>query len=241
MKTNALVLAGIFFICAGGLAAQSVTITKKTIIYTRPKAANDWRKHFSITWPHVRTADPAVTRKIQNALNYKTVLDVDVNDELQGDGGLEGATFEVEYNKRGLLCVLFYAEGSGAYPSSMSRRVLINSRTGKVLGSDDLFTDLPGLIAMVKKAQLVNIEAARVVIKEDPDFSDMIDPFEESAQYFPLKLDQMTISDKDVTFHHNYGFRHMIKALEPDGDFTYTWTQLRPYIKHGGPFAVFAR
>src|SRR6476620_12214885 len=99
MKTKALVLAGIFVVCASGLVAQSVTITQKTIVYTRPKAEEDWRKHFSITWPHVRAANPAVTRKIQKALNYMTVLQMDVNEELQGEGGLEEATFEVEYNK----------------------------------------------------------------------------------------------------------------------------------------------
>jgi hypothetical protein len=241
MKTKTLVLTGIVFVSASGLAAQSVTITQKTIVYTRPKAEEDWRKHFSITWPHVRAASPAVTRKIQNALSYKTVLDVDLNDELQGEGGLEGATFEVEYNKKGLLGVMLYAEGMGAYPASLTRRVLINSRTGNVLGPTDLFTDLPGLIAMVKKKQRIEIAAARVVIKEDPDFGDMIDPFEESAQISPLKLDQMTISEKAITFHHNYEFRHQIKALEPDGDFTYTWVQLRPYIKRGGPLATFAR
>lgn len=58
--------------------------------------------------------------------------------------------------------------------------------------------------------------------------------FRDSEQYNKVSLNEFSISDRGVTFHHNYGFAHVAKALEPNGEFMFTWAQLKPFIKSGG-------
>jgi hypothetical protein len=234
MKIKAAAIAAILVASVAGLFAQSVTVTEKKTVYTRPKTADKFKNQFTITYPKVRASTSAISRKIENALSYKTLFDLDLNEELHGVQWLHEASFEVEYNKNGILGVMLFVEGSGAYPSGTTKRVLIDTRTGNVLRPGDLFTNLRGLTAMVRKVQRSEIEAAIVELKKDPENADIEDTFKESARYHPLKLDQITITDKGVTFHHDYDFAHVIKALEPDGEYSFTWAQLRPYLKKGG-------
>src|SRR5207253_11289299 len=113
---KALAIAAILLMCGLGTFAQSVTVTKKKIIYTRPKARDKYKKHFDIEWPKVKAATPAISRKIENALSYKRVLDLDLNEELRTSDWLHEASFDVEYNKNGILGVMMFMEGSAAYP-----------------------------------------------------------------------------------------------------------------------------
>ena len=241
MKTKALALAAILLMAAGGIFAQSVIVTKKKIVYTRPKSRDEYKKHFDIEWPKVKAATPALSRRIENALSYERVLGLDLNEELRGTAWLHEASFDVEYNKKGILGVMMFMEGSGAYASGTTKRVLIDTRTGNLLRPNDLFTNLPGLTALVKRAHRAEIVGALVDLKKDPENADIEDTFKESAQYPKLGLSQMTVTDKGVTFYHDYGFPHLITALQPDGEYVYTWKELRPYIKRNGAFAKFAR
>jgi hypothetical protein len=241
MKIKALALAAVLLMTGGSIFAQSVTVTKKKITYTRPKARDQYTKHFDIEWPKVKASTPAISRRIENALSYQRVLDLDLNQELHGSAWLHEASFDVEYNKHRILGVMMFMEGSGAYPSGTTKRVLVDTRTGNPLRPADLFANLPGLTAMLKKAQQAEIAAAIAELKKDPENTDIETTFKESAKYHPLKLDQMKVTDQGVTFYHDYAFAHVIQALQPDGEYPYTWAQLGPYIKQSGPLAAIAR
>lgn len=241
MKIRTLATAAMILTATAGAFAQSVAVTKRTMTYTRPKAVDKYKKHFSITYPKVRAATPAVSRKIEQALSYKRVLDLDVGEELRGANWLHEANFEVEYNKNGILEVMMFMEGSGAYPSGTTRRVTVDSRAGRTLRPQDLFTNLPGLLAMLKKARQDEVAAAMIELKKDPENADIEETFKESARYHKLELDQMMITDKGITFYHDYAFPHVIQALQPDGEYAFTWAQLRPFIKSDGPLAKLAR
>ena len=47
-------------------------------------------------------------------------------------------------------------------------------------------------------------------------------------------LEGFSVGDDGVTFTFDYGFPHVVKALEPDGKYFMTWNELRPFIKRGG-------
>ena len=95
---------------------------------------------------------------------------------------------------------------------------------------------------MVQKDLEKEIAAEIKRIRNEPDIGETKpeDLFEEKR--FQIEdLDGFSVDGSGVTFTYEYGFPHVIKALEPDGSFTYSWAQLKPYIKTTGLLARLAR
>ncbi|MFT3745497.1 MAG: hypothetical protein QM785_14545 [Pyrinomonadaceae bacterium] len=222
--------------------AQSVTITKKTVTYKRPKPQMDFKKSFTVEYPVVKAATPALSKKIEKAISPLTVLRINIKEEQTENQWLETAEFEVKYNDNGVICVSHFMEGTAAYPSSMTRDVVVDAKTGLVAKPASVFTNIPGLLAMVKKDQKEEIAAAIIEIKKEPDYQEP-EPAHlfENADFKAVNLDGFSVSKDGVTFSYSYGFPHVIQALEPSGQFTYSWEQIKPYIKRGGLLARIAR
>ena len=203
---------------------QSVVITSKKVTYTRPKPIEDYKKTFTINYPKVKASTPALSKKIEAAISYSTVLGLKLKEELGEYQWLEEADYDVGYNKKGILSITLSMDGSGAYPSGTSKNIVVDVKTGLRLKPADVFKNLYGLLAMVKKAKAKEVSDSIVEIKKDPENTDF-DPeglFKESDKYNKVTLDEFSVDDKGVTFIHNYGFPHVAKALEPSGGFTYT-------------------
>ncbi len=221
-------------ICSA-VSAQSVVVTSEKITYKRPKPMSEYKKSFEINYPKIKAATPALSKKIEAAVSYQNVLGLKLNDELRTYQWLETAEYEVLYNKNGIMSISLFMEGSAAYPSSTTKFVVVDLRTGMRVTPSTAFANATGLTALVKKAKNVEVAQAIIEIKKDKENNEEHpeDLFKESAQYHPVKLDQFTVSDKGITFHHDYGFAHVIQALQPSGEFFFTWTQLKPFIKAG--------
>jgi len=215
---------------------QSVVLTSKKVTYTRPKPIEDYKKTFTINYPKVKASTPTLSKKIEAAISYSSVLKLDLRGELRDEQWLEEADYEVGYNKNGALSITLSMEGSGAYPSGTTKHVVVDLRSGVRVRPADVFSNLSGLLAMVRKAKDREVAQAIVEIKKDPETKDIdpADQFKESSKYNPLKLDEFSVADDGVTFHYDYGFPHVIQALQPSGEFMFTWKQLKPYIKAGG-------
>ena len=222
--------------------AQSVTVTGKKIVYKRPKPISAEKKTFWINHPRVKAATPALSRKIQSAISFEKVIPLDINEEINEVQWLEEADFTVDYNKHNMLTVTLSIYGSGAYPSSSNTTVVVNTKTGSKIEARDIFSDLNGLAAMIKKAQDKEIAEGIEVIKQDPDMKET-DPKSlfENAQFTAEDIKEFSISDKGVTFMYEYGFPHVIQALQPSGKYFFTWEQLKPFIKPGGLLTRIAR
>ena len=222
-------------------AAQTVTVTPRKVTYKRPKPENETKKTFAVTYPRVKAATPALSQKIERAISYESVLGLRLNDELTKYQWLEEADFDVKYNKNGILCVQLSMDGSAAYPDGTIKVVCADTRVGVRARPADVFTNVVGLTAMVRKAQEKEKREAIPRIKKDaPDVEQPEQLF--GDKHFTSKdLDGYEVSDKGVTFHYDYDFIHVARALEPDGEFFYTWAQLRPYIKKGGLLTRVAR
>jgi hypothetical protein len=52
-------------------------------------------------------------------------------------------------------------------------------------------------------------------------------------------LNEFSVSDKGVTFLFDAGFPHAIQALQPEGEYFFSYAEIRPYIKRDGPLSVF--
>jgi hypothetical protein len=219
--------------------SQSVVVTGKKVTYTRPKPTLDFKKTFTINHPQVRAETPALSRKIESAISYEKVMPLIIKEEMDEYQWLEDADFEVVYNKDGALAIQLSVEGSAAYPSGSTKTVVVDTRTGSRVRPADVFVNLKGLAAMVRREQKKEIAASMKELRKENE-ADPESLFE-GADFKTANLDWFSISDKGVTFVYEYGFPHVIQALQPSGQFTFTWRQLRPYLKRGGLLSRIAR
>jgi hypothetical protein len=182
-------------------------------------------------------------KKIEAILNYEKTFDFKLKNQQSGeDTWLDSCDFKVNYNKNNILDVELFMEGSGAYPSTTNKYLVVNSKTGTRVKPADVFIKQDELAAMIKKAQKAEMKKAQADYKKDPDSADF-----DASEYFnnaDFKADNLwafTVSDKGVTFRYNYEFPHVALALQPVGDYFYSWSQLKTYIKSDGLFATFAK
>ena len=221
--------------------AQSVVITPKKITYKRPKPLVDFKKTFTVTRPIVKASTPALSRRIEAAISYEKVSDLNVKEELTEIQWLEEADFRVNYNKSGILDITNFITGTGAYPSSYERTVVIYTKTGVRVTPAAVFTDLAGLASKGKKAQEAEIKDGLAEIKkEDPDTENPENLFER-ADFKIENLNHFSISDAGVTFIYDYGFPHAIQALQPAGRYFFTWKDIKHHVKTAGLFGRFVR
>lgn len=235
MKTKVLLVLCFISLFSSASFAQSVTITGKKVTYKRPHPIMDHKLSFTVNYPKVKAASPALARKIESSISYEKVLGVNVKEELTEIQWLEEADYELLYNNNGLLCIDLSVNGSGAYPSGSSKTVVVDLGNGRTVTPSDVFTNLNGLVALVRKAQKKEIAAAIKEIKSDP-LNEEPDPaplFANSV-FKRSDLDGFSINDKGVTFTYDYGFPHVIQALQPEGKFFFSWKELKPYIRRGG-------
>lgn len=240
MKTivSAIVLA--VFVFAAHASAQTVIISPRKVTYKRPKPMSEYKTTFTVTYPKVKASSPALSKKIENTISYSKVLDLNVQEEITEYQWLEEADYEINYNARGILVITLSMNGTGAYPDGSSKTIAIDLKTGSRLRPADVFTNLTGLTAMIRKAQRDEVVKALKESNEDPENGDADSATLFAGKNFSAKdLDEFAVSGKGVTFIYDYGFPHAIQALEPDGRYSFTWDQLRRYIKRGGLLSKF--
>ena len=224
-----------------GAAGQSVVITGKKVTYTRKKPNQDFKKTFTVNYPKVKASTPALSRRIEAAISYRSILGLDLQEELTTVQWLEEADYKVIFNDKGVLCIELFMEGSAAYPDSVTKTAVVDLRTGRLVKTSDVFTDLPGLAAMVKKAQKKEIADAIVELKANPEFKDE-DPADlfKDADFRRKDLEGYSVKADGVTFKYDYGFPHVIQAVQPNGEYFFTWDQLRSFLVPGSLFARLA-
>ena len=210
--------------------SQSVVITPKKVTYKRPKPISEYKKSFIVTYPKVKAATPDLSKRIEMSISYEKNNNLNLKEEINDIQWLEEASYTVNYNKKNILDITLSSEGSGAYPSTYNKTVVVDLKTGNKVKPIDVFTNLSGLVANCQKLQQTEIKKAIVDIKkENPDEENPADLFKESN--FTVKnLDEFSVNDKGVTFIYNYDFPHVIQALQPDGQYFFTWAQLKPFI-----------
>jgi hypothetical protein len=239
MKTKILLIVAALLVFSSIEFAQ-VKVTAKLVNYSRPKTVeNENKREFSITYPVVSGANG---KKIEAILNYEKTFDFKLKDQQSGeDTWLDSCDFVIKYSRNSILDVMLQMEGSGAYPSVSTKYVVINTKTGTRVKPADVFIKLDDLAAMIKKVQKAEMKKAQADYKKDPDSADF-----DSSEYFnraDFKAENLwafTVADNGVTFHYNYEFPHALLALQPVGDYFYSWKQLKPYIKNNGLFNQFS-
>lgn len=254
IRLSALLLVLPITLCAvvaqspGALAQDRVVIEARRVVLLRSgKVARDFpeRNRAIVRYPIVRgLSDAAVLRRIQNTLAIKNVFDSSL-EEYRQDGWLSEFDYKVNYNKNYLLDITFSQSGMGAYPDTQTKHFLINLKSGLVIKAADAFNpdSLATLATMVHqklKAETKEIIKEVEVDKDsDADQKSSLKEQLDQLKFNVENLDEFSVRDKGVTFLYDAGFPHVIQALQPDGRYFFSYTELRPYIKRNGPLGVF--
>lgn len=242
MKTKFFLFIALIFAFATIGLAQTVKITPKTQTYTRPKPIVDFKKTFIVNYPKVSGVSPALAQKIEKTISYADVLQFNLKEEMGENQWLEEASYEVGYNGNGILSIYLSMTGTGAYPSSFGKNVVVDLKTGNKITAKDVFTNLTELAAKIKEKQAKEVEEAIQEIKNDKDYQEENpETLFEYTDFTEENLEGFSINDEGVTFSYEYGFPHVIKALEPSGNYSMSWEEIKPYIKRNGLLARFIR
>lgn len=242
MKIKILLLFTLVFAFSTIAFAQSVVITSKKTPYTRRKPTSDFKKTFTVNYPKVKAANAVLSKKIETAINYENNKVFSLKEEMGEYQWLEEADFAVGYNKNGVLSINLFVTGTAAYPTSLNKNIVVDLNTGNKVRPIDVFTNLKGLVAKIKTIQKEEIKAGIEEIKKDPDTAG-----EDTAELFKytdfkeINLEGFSINEEGVTFVYDYGFPHVIEALEPNGNYSLSWAEIKPYIKRTGLLRKFIR
>ncbi len=255
MRTRKLNVFAFFIIVCGSTAQaqQSVQtgvaiIQPRTVVLTRtPKIARQFpdRKTARVRYPIVSgLADAAITSRVQKILAVENAFGTSLK-EYRQDSWLTDFGYNVGYNKDYLLDITFRQEGMSAYPDSQRKHFLINLKNGEVIKAVDAFEParLAKLAALVDEKLHREVRESLQRLSQDKDASaeekeSLRSTFAE-LKFSEEHLDEFSVSDRGITFLFDAGFPHVIQALQPNGEYFFSFAQLQPYIKRDGPLNVF--
>jgi hypothetical protein len=243
MKLKLVLFAALLLAFSSVSFAQIAKVTLKKTVYTRtPKEGFEHKGTFTINAPKISGLSAALNKKAETAISFERVFDLNIKEEKEEIFWLEEADYEIEYNKHGILAAALTISGSGAYPSIYTKHVVINLKTGNAVKAADVFVRLPELARFADKSLQARIkkEIAERRRESAEDAATMRERLA-GAKFKRKNLEFFSVSDKGVSFYFDYGFPHVILALEPDNKFFFTFAQLKPYIKPGGLLAQFVR
>lgn len=244
MKTKLVLISAFLFIFSINAYAQQVKIASEKVVYKRTfRGVPDHKKTFEIIYPKISGAKNAsVAANLENALSYWKNFGMNLDEELRESYGLDAAEYVVNYNKNSVLDVTLMMDVSGAYPTTLVKNLVIDLDTGNRVYIRDAFTDVGQLLVRIDKAKrAAEKKALEELKKDDPEDAASLRDTLREKRLSVATLEEFSVTDRGVTFHYDYGFPHVIRALEPDGKFSFSWAEIKPFIKPGGLLARFVR
>ena len=233
------------FAFASVASAQSLKVTPLKIVYRRAiKKDFAHKKTFVVTRPKISGLSAILNRKIERAISFERVFDFNLKEEQTEIFWLDEAGYKTEFNRDGILAVALTMDGSGAYPSVYTKRVVVNVKTGLPVKPEDVFnvgktTELVRrLNEQLQKAMKTAISEVK---KDSAEDGAMIAEMLSEKKFETEHLNHFTVSDKGATFYYDYGFPHVALALEPNGEFFLSYADLKIFIKPDGLLGKFVR
>ena len=104
-------------------------------------------------------------------------------------------------------------------------------------------SSLPKLVAMANQKLRAEIKELSQVVdddkEQDAEQKGFLKEQLNQLSFTRQNLDEFAVSDKGVTFLYDAGFPHVIQALQPAGEYFFSYAELRPHIKGNGPLGIF--
>lgn len=160
--------------------------------------------------------------------------------------------YEVLYNDHGLLSVEFTSVYGGTYSSTVKRHATFDLRSGRLLEVRDVVADT--LALQQRWQQSINrrvTEHLRALPKEYPqietDTNLLTDVkhrlyWNDSTSTVELQDGEPRFYDFAITsfglvLYYDFGFPHVIEALQPDSDYQLTYADIKQWLKPKGPLS----
>jgi len=222
---------------------SSVVIQKRRIVLVRTdKIARDFpeRKKAIVSYPVIKgPMNSAVLRKVRSMLEIKNIFGTSLA-EYRSNAWLSEFDYEVNYNRDYILDITFRQDGVGAYPDSSSKHFAINLKDGSLVRAKDVFNPsaLDTLTRLVNEKLQAEIQQT---IKDNPDDRESTLSLMKDLKFERKNLNDFSIGDKGLTFLYDAGFPHVIQALQPVGEYFFSYAELKSYIKREGLLGTFIR
>jgi hypothetical protein len=195
-----------------------------------------------VTYPLISgLRDVKALRRVQSLLQVKNVFDSSI-DEYRQDIWLYEFGYKVNYNRNHVLDVTFTQSGSGAYPDTHTKHFAINLKDGSVIKATDVFmSDKAETLSALVNNKLQG--ELRKILKElrnrDPEDMRIAKEAQEPLKFTIEHLDEFSIGAKGITFLYDAGYPHVIQAFEPIGEYFFSYSELKPFIKRDGLLGQF--
>jgi hypothetical protein len=188
-------------------------------------------------------SDPVVLARVRSQLDITKAFNSTLQ-EYREDTWLDDLGYKVNYNADYLLDITFTQDGIGAYPDTHEHNILINLRNGAPVRAADVFeaAKLDALIDLVNRElqrEIQKLHAENMAGLQDDDERQTLSEAYGHLDFDRLNLDDFSVSKTGVTFLFDAAFPHVMKALEPQGRYFFSYKVLSEYIRRDGPLGKF--
>ena len=245
MKIKILFIFAVLLSFSAAVFAQTVKVIPQKTVYRRAvKKDFAHKKTFTVIRPKISGLSAALNRKIENAISYERIFEFNLKEEQTEIFWLDSAEFKTEYNRSGMLGIALTMDGSGAYPSVYTKHVVVDTKTGLQVKPADIFANAKtaALVNLLDERFQERVKLAIAEVKKDSaeDAATLTEMLAEK-KFTAENLNHFSVNDKGVSFYYDYGFPHVMLALEPGGEFFMSYADLKSFVKPGGLLAKFAR
>ena len=167
-------------------------------------------------------------------------------EKMKRDTWLTDVEYRVNCNRNSILDVTYQLSGMAVYPDSSEEHITLNLKTGRYLKANDLFiaSELPQLVALINRSlQVYKQQASKNPALKDSEkeTQEWVREAMSTAKFHAKDLKEFTVSTKGVTFYYNFGFPHVIEALEPKGQYFFSYASLKPFVRRNGLLNAFLK
>lgn len=236
----------LIYILPPALYAQSLHIRE---LRSRPSPKYYNTKDTTIFYPIIATANPTISRLINRNI-AAAVLEFDPDDSSKTTReqlhnmtrmGLTDLSYEVNYNKNGILSLEIDLEVEAAYPNQSEVYLNFDIRTGQALGirdliNDSLFNQFQSKVFADKVDSLKNYRdnyLKPLFANKEIDTSTYQWAIEEvdSNCINSIDMSHISLSKTGIKIVDPCEFPHAIRGISPDYELKYSYRFMYPYLK----------
>ncbi len=140
--------------------------------------------------------------------------------------GYVSSTYEVNYEKNGLLSITIWTESVGAYLDHQHYDLNFDLNTDSMLTVDDFILE-------EKQAELLSILDEKLQANIQANELDGEGSEEAQQDFTEMDLENFILTEEGMEWHHDFGFAHAFEAGEPDGKVRMSLDELEGFLVRG--------
>lgn len=233
----------LFIISAIQCSGQTASFKE---IKLKPNSKNYAPTGATIIFPIVKTNISKVDSLINSIVKEEVLLPDSINQSLTdalndniNDYGLINLSYQVTYNRSGLLSFSIYREGCGAYCSSSNIYFNFDLQSGERLSMDDIILkdkfDIFKNMVLTEKASVLNkykIEEKSSLLNKDIDsttYDWAISQVDENCMN-QISMEYFSITPQSIEIIDKCEFPHAIRSQEPIIELKYSFKTLVNFL-----------